>query len=261
MIFPKELEDKTNEELLSEYKINNDEAVKQLLVVRYVYIVKMIAMQMRGVYLSFAQLDDIVNEGVIALIHAIDKFDPDKNVKFETFISKRIRGLIIDLARKQDWVPRNVKKSAKSIDSAANILFDKLGRYPTDREIADYLHISIEKYWSDMGNTNLFNMLSLDSLIEETGTNEQKRFQLLNTNPDNIPEQILQTNENEKVLEEALSCLRKNEQLVISLYYRKELNMKEIASVLEISEPRVSQIHANAIRKLRIHMERYMKED
>lgn len=261
MVISDELESRTNEELLAEYKKTHDETIKQLLVMRYIYIVRMIAMQMRGVYLSFAQLDDVVNEGVIALLHAIDKYDPEKNVKFETYISKRIRGLIIDLARKQDWVPRNVKRNAKIIDNAVNTLFDKLGRHPTDREIADYLNISIEKYWSDVGDMNLFNLLSLDSLVEENSNNDYKKVQLLNTNPENIPEEILQNNEVESILEKGLNSLRKNEQLVISLYYRKELNMKEIASVLEISEPRVSQIHSNAIRKLRVCLEKYMKED
>ena len=108
----------TNEELLKKYQDTRELAVKQELVMRYVYIVKSIALQMRDVYVSFAQIDDMVNEGVLVIMNALDKFDFEKNVKFETYIFKRIRGMIIDLARRQDWIPRSVRKSAKEIDNA-----------------------------------------------------------------------------------------------------------------------------------------------
>lgn len=103
----------SNEELLKLYKETNNLEVKQALVMRYIYLVKTIALRMRDIYISFSQLDDIVNEGVIVIMSAIEKFDIDKNVKFETYISKRIKGMIIDLARKQDWVPRSTRKSAR----------------------------------------------------------------------------------------------------------------------------------------------------
>ena len=95
--------EKTNEELLKLYKETGSLEIKQEIVMRYIYLVKSIALQMRDIYLSFSQVDDIISEGVIAIMSSIDKFDVDKNVKFETFISKRIKGMIIDLARKQDW--------------------------------------------------------------------------------------------------------------------------------------------------------------
>ena len=125
MLSQKELDTKTNEELLILYKQTNDQKIKQTLVLRYIYIVKNIAMQMRGIYLGFSQIDDIINEGVLAIMTAIDKFDINKHVKFETYISKRIRGMIIDIARKQDWVPRSIRKSAKEIEEAQNILKEK----------------------------------------------------------------------------------------------------------------------------------------
>lgn len=116
----------TNEELLRKYKETNDLSMKQELVMRYVYIVKSIALQMRDVYLSFAQVDDMINDGVLAIMNALDKFDFEKNVKFETYVSKRIRGMIIDLARRQDWIPRSVRKSAKEIDNATMELYNEL---------------------------------------------------------------------------------------------------------------------------------------
>lgn len=99
------------EALVEEYQRTGQHEIKQELVMRYIHVVRSIALQMRGVYLNFAQVDDMISEGVIALMSAVDKFDPSKNVKFETYVSKRIRGLVIDLARRQDWVSRGVRRS------------------------------------------------------------------------------------------------------------------------------------------------------
>lgn len=100
----------TNEDLLIKYKRTKDIRVKHELVMRYINMVRNISLQMRDVYLSFAQVEDIVNEGVLTIMSGIEKFDPELNVKFETYISKRIRGMVIDMARKQDWIPRSVRK-------------------------------------------------------------------------------------------------------------------------------------------------------
>ena len=126
-------------ELLALYKKTGDEQLKWEIVLRYEDIVKYVAMQVRGIYSGFAQVEDIINEGLITLLKAIDKFDLSQGVKFETYVSKRIRGMIIDLARKQDWVPRTVRKRAKEIDEATADLANQLGRYPTSSEMAAYL--------------------------------------------------------------------------------------------------------------------------
>ena len=246
----------TNEELLRKYKETNDLSMKQELVMRYVYIVKSIALQMRDVYLSFAQVDDMINDGVLAIMNALDKFDFEMNVKFETYVSKRIRGMIIDLARRQDWIPRSVRKSAKEIDNATMELYNELGRYPTAEEIAEHLHVSVDKYHEALGKTNLFNVLSLDMVLEETMENK-KSVQLPSNNQQEQPEAHLLEQELHGKLVEALHSLKENEQLVVSLYYVDELNMKEIAKILEVSEPRISQIHANALRKMRL----FLKDD
>ena len=231
MLSQKELDTKTNEELLILYKQTNDQKIKQTLVLRYIYIVKNIAMQMRGIYLGFSQIDDIINEGVLAIMTAIDKFDINKHVKFETYISKRIRG----------------------------ILSHQLGRTPTDEEVANHLQISIKKYKEDLGKTGTFNLLSLDMLMEEEGVGQKSGGILKNTN-ELLPEQYLQKKETAAALKEGLASLREKEQMVLSLYYINELNMKEISVVMQVSEPRISQIHANAIRKLRNYMQRFFDE-
>jgi len=110
------LKSKSIEDLFKLYRETGDIYIKQEIVMRYSGIVRTIAIQLRGVYASFTDMDDIINEGIIMLMQAVDKFDPGKNVKFESYASLRIRGAIVDLARKQDWVPRNVRKLGKAID-------------------------------------------------------------------------------------------------------------------------------------------------
>jgi len=245
------------EELFKQYKISQDMTVKQEIVLRYSGIVKTIAIQLRGVYISFAEMDDIINEGIITLMQVIDKFDSSKNVKFETYASLRIRGAIIDLARKQDWIPRNVRKLGKSIDQTLSDLYFALGRYPTENEMAEQLGISLEKYHKVLSETNLFNILSLDALVDGLQEEGQNEKFLKDQSLDSVPTYNLERKELAQMIKNAIQDLKENEQLVVSLYYNKELSMKQIAGVMGISEPRVSQLHAAALRKLRLSLGNY----
>lgn len=255
----KDFRQMSNDELLLEYKQTKDIQLKQELTLRYVDLVKKIAVQMRDVYLSFTQIDDIINEGVLAIMNGIEKFDPEMNVKFETFISKRIRGLIIDLARKHDWIPRGIRKTAKEIENATSVLYERLGRFPTNQEIANYMNLPLDRYLDELGKTNLSNILSLDSLMEEA-TDSVNLKRLSGAPEEMLPEDYLLHEECRELLMSGIELLRDNEKKVIALYYQNEVNMKDIARILQVSEPRVSQIHANAIRKLKIFMEKNMKE-
>lgn len=252
-----EIEQMETQTLLLLYKQTGNEELKWPLVLRYEYLVKNVAMQVRGVYSNFAQLDDIVGEGILTLLSAIDKFDPDKGVKFETFVAKRLRGMMIDLARKQDWMPRTVRRRAKEIDTVVTDLVNELGRYPTEEEIANRLGVTRERYSKDMADIAYSNVVSLEGMItmyEDSG----QQFQIPSRDTQNQPENVLQDRELQTVLAEAISKLRKNEQLVLSLHYEKNLQLKEIAQVMDLSAPRISQIHARAIEKLRQYLEEYM---
>ena len=254
---PQEIEEMDTQQLLALYKQTGDQDLKWPLVLRYEGLVKSAALQVRGVYSSFAQVEDIVSEGILTLLSAVDKFDPDKGIKFETFVAKRIRGMIIDLARKQDWLPRNIRRRAKEIDQITAELLSDLGRQPTDDEIAARMDISPEKYRKDMASAALSNILSLDALIDAKELDGAK-FELPSDDSAGQPETALQDRELLQILAQGVASLRKNEQIVLSLYYEKNLHMKEIAQVMEVSEPRISQIHARAIQKLRDHVEAYM---
>ncbi len=250
-----ELDAMSKEDLLLLYKSTGSQELKWPLALRYVGLVKSIALQVRGVYSSFAQVDDIINEGVLALVGSIDKFDPDKGIKFETFVSKRIRGAVIDLARRQDWVPRSVRRKAREIDQASVELFAELGRYPTDEEIAQRLGVSSKQYQEDLANSALCNVLSLDSLFDDQ---DQGSLDVPDSTAGSRPEDSLLRQELLDTLTDGITSLRENEQLVVSLYYKKNLSMKEIAQVMEVTEPRISQIHSRAIQKLKLYMKRYM---
>lgn len=251
--------EKTNEELLRMYKETGSLEIKQEIVMRYVSLVKSIALQMRDIYMGFSQVDDIINEGVIAIMSAVEKFDLDMNVKFETYISKRIKGMIIDLARKQDWVPRSTRKNTKDIEDAVTVLYNKLGYYPSVQEVTEYLKITPEKYQESMRKAALFNILSLDMVLAEA-QESKSRVRLPQGEEGEQPENKLLEKEVSEELAEGITQLKEKEQLVISLYYVDELNMRQIAEVLDVSEPRVSQIHTNAIKKLRKYMQKYNEE-
>ncbi len=245
----KDLGSYTNEELLELYRENQHLEIKQEIALRYLYIVKSIALQMRNVYIGFEQVDDIINEGVIMLMRAIDKYDPSLNVKFETYISKRARGMVIDIARKQDWVPRTTRRTYKEINDLSTNFYSENGREPTPSEICDTLGMERSKYDDIMRKSSLFNILSLDMAIEETGE-FKKNLQVPSEDMAEQPEESFLNKELKEILAQGIKLLKEKEQIVISLYYIEEISMKEIAKVMSVSEPRVSQIHAGAIRKL-----------
>jgi RNA polymerase sigma factor for flagellar operon FliA len=255
-----EIEQMETEELLLLYKETGDQNLKWPLVMRYEGLIKNVALQIRGIYSSFAQIDDIISEGILTLLTAVDKYDPSKGVKFETYISKRIRGMVIDLARKQDWMPRNVRLRAKEIDTAISELSTELGHYPSNEEVAERLGVSVERYQKDAATVSLSNVLSRDVLLG-AGETDGYQIEVASSDDTSQPELALQEKELQEVLAKGISQLRKNEQIVLSLYYEHNLHLREIAQVLDLSEPRISQIHSKALQKLRVYMENYMNDE
>ena len=246
------LKEKTNEELLALYQESGEISIKQELVMRYLYIVKTIASQMRGVYAGSLQMEDIINEGVIAIMKGIDRYDPERDNKFETFISRRIRGMIIDLVRKNDWMPRDFRKQVRMMEDARIAL----GNEATEEEIAKHIGMDVKKYRKIQRMSVIMNVLSLDMLVDEE--DEHQSLQLSSRDASSQPEKAFLQGESRQILAEAVSSLKEKEQLVISLYYVEELNMGQIAQVMGVSEPRISQIHSGAIRKLKDYMSTYI---
>lgn len=246
---------KSNEELLDMYRKEGKLEVKQALVLRYLYIVKTIAFQMQNIYSGSLQMEDIINEGVIAIMKGIDRYDPERDNKFETFISRRIRGMIIDLVRKNDWMPRDFRKQVKAMETVQNTLSRNLGRPPSDEEVAAAMEMDLKKYRKFQRMSTMMNVLSLDMITDEEG--EHQSMQLSSSDANSQPERAFLEEESRKILAEAVNSLKEKEKLVVSLYYVEELNMGQIAQVLGVSEPRISQIHSSAIRKLKAYMSTY----
>ena len=254
---PRSYEGMTTEELFALYRENGDQQLKWEIAMRYTGLIKSIALQIRGVFCSFTQLDDIINEGLIVLAEAVDKFDPEKG-RFEMYVAKRIRGMIVDLARQQDWVPRTVRQRAQRIERAMTELYNATGKLPSETEVAEHLGITMEDYQEAMANASLHSILSLQELFE---TNDQWPSDPEAENDGSgSPEQRLMDEEMAEMLAKAIGSMKENEQLVLSLYYEKNLKMKDIAAVMDITPPRVSQIHARAVQKLKVLMEAYLRD-
>ncbi len=245
-------------DLWLEYQQFRDTDIRNMLVVQYSYIVKCIALKTIGRYQHFNYMDDIVNEGLIALLDAVEKFDPNKKVKFETYASIKIRGAMIDYIRKQDCFPRRLKRIAKNMNEAENTLSHQLGRNPTDKELADFLDVSLADYDKMQAETCALNMLSFEEIIYEKGVESVELT--LTGDPIHGPEQVVAEKELQDVLTENIELLNEKEKIVISLYYKEQLKIKEISSVMGISDSRVSQIHSNALRKLKKQLVDYYNQ-
>ena len=243
-------------DLLCRYRKTGDIELRNEIVLQYQHIARTVAHQMRGITSGYAEVEDIVNQGIIALINCVERYDPEKEVKFETYAFLRVRGAVIDFVRKQDWRPRRVRKNAKDVAGAYDRLSNELMREPTDKEISKHLGISedeLQKHYSEQSRSLV---LSFENLLENAAQTE-----ILGSagDTDEQPEQNLFKKELESELIGAIESLTERERLVISLYYYENLKLAEIAEVLDVSESRVCQIHAKAVKKMTLIMERYMK--
>jgi len=236
----------TVEELFERYKREPSDEVKWEIVLRHTNLIKCIASQARGVYSSFAEMDDIINEGLIVLADAVDKYDPERGA-FSTFVSKRIRGMIIDLARRYNWIPRLTNQRRKEINLAIAALKGSLGRYPTDHEIAEQLGISDKVYHKRLEQYAIQSVISWEELLTTP-------IHPSGAEPFESPEQRVEDMDLLRSLASSISSLRENQQMVLSLYYQESLTMGEIAEVMGITRSRVCQIHKSAIEKLKAMM-------
>ncbi|WP_066507378.1 sigma-70 family RNA polymerase sigma factor [Abyssisolibacter fermentans] len=234
------------EELWEKYKINsNDFEIKKLLIEEYIYLVKIIAGRLFSYYGGSTEYDDLVSFGIFGLIDAIDKFDYDRDIKFESYAKIRIKGSIIDNLRKTDWIPRSVRKKAKEIEEASSKLVNELNREPTIEEIEQCTGIDKNEIHKTLGDIATFNIVSLDEIactLGEYNFNDKKN---------RTPEMSFIGNEIKEIIIEKIEALPEKEKMVISLYYYDELTYKEIGKVMGLTESRISQIHSKAILMLK----------
>lgn len=234
------------ENLWIKYSETRDIETKKELIENYIDLVKIMAGRMYNFYGSKIEYDDLVGYGVLGLIDSINKFDINKNIKFETYAQIRIRGSIIDSIRKLDWIPRSLRKKSKDVQNAISFLENKMGRSPTNFEIAEQLEINIEDLELLLSDISVFNITSLDDILKDNNENPIKDF-----NESNKPEQAYEEKEIKNLLAKSIDSLSENEKLVVSLYYYDELTYKEIGKTIDLSESRISQIHSKAIIKMK----------
>ncbi len=243
-------------ELWRRYKDEGDSGARERLVVAYSPMVKFVAGRLGAGLPSHVEDSDLISYGLMGLIGAIERFEPERGIKFETFAMTRIRGAIIDELRSLDWVPRSVRARAREIETAQAKLEHELQRAPTEAELAKKLGCSEEELQGsllEIANSSVYALDELWAISDSSGD----KVSLLDTIPDSEaadPQKALDSGEVKERLTEAIGTLPEREQVVIALYYYENLTLREIGDVLDVTESRVSQLHTKAVMRLKTQM-------
>ena len=246
----------SKEKLWEMYQTKRTPELREQIILEYAPLVKVVAGRL-SMYLGYnVEYDDLVSYGIFGLIDAIDKFDMDKEVKFETYASLRIRGAILDQIRKMDWIPRTVRQKQKKIDEAIKRVEMKIGKTALDEEVAKELGVSGEELIEWQSQLKVTNVVSLNEFIEQ---GSEPVMDARHNSHFIQPEEQVQETELKEKLQEAMEQLTEKEKKVILLYYYEDLTLKEISKVLEVSESRISQLHTKALSKMQKTMGAYME--
>lgn len=233
---------------------HGDAVARERLLNEHLGLVHHVARQLSRSLSVEADFDELVSSGTIGLMNALDAFDPARGLAFSTFAAPRIRGAILDELRRQDHVPRSVRRKSRDLASAREELMRSLGREPEDREVAEHLGLDLDTYWRWRSDTEGVIKVSLDRPAREGERRTASPAELLPAQEASSIEDILNLEQEVGVLREAILTLKEQERVVLSLYYYEELKLHEIASILNLTESRVSQIRSKAIAKLRQQM-------
>ena len=243
------------QKIWEKYTKNPTQEMREQIIIEYAPLVKIVAGRLSMYLGGNVEYEDLDSYGVFGLIAAIDKFDTNKDVKFETYASLRIRGSILDQIRKMDWIPRTVRQRQRKIDEAIKSLEARTGKTPTDEMLAEELGVSGEELLSWQSQLKVTNVVSLNEFVEsgnEPVMDAKGNFRFAQ------PEEVIAETELKRMLKDAMQLLTEKEQKVILLYYYEDLTLKEISRVLEVSESRISQLHTKALQKMKKKMGPYM---
>ena len=238
-----------------EFGRTHDKALRDRLILTYAPLVKYVAGRLGSGLPTHVDEGDLVSYGLLGLIGAIERYDPTRDVKFETYALARIKGSIIDELRSLDWVPRSVRSRAREIERAIAELEAKLGVAPDDEQIAAKLGITVAELESSLTDISRSSIAALDELWSVSGDGDQ--VSLLDTIEDTAephPAAALDETETREALADAIARLPEREKLVVTLYYYEELTLREIGEVLGVTESRVSQLHTKAILRLKARL-------
>ncbi|MDR2633483.1 MAG: RNA polymerase sigma factor WhiG [Treponema sp.] len=246
------LEQRREDELWVEYHRNRDLKIREHFIKQYAPLVKYVAGKVAIGMPHNVEFDDLVGYGAFGLLDAIDKFDPDKGVKFKTYAVTRIRGAIFDELRSIDWVPRSIRQKTREVEDAIGSLEAQLGRTATDQEIAGSLGMDEGEYLKTMMKISGTSILSLNDVWFSGDENDKVSIGDSIEAPVSLnPDVIVEKDEIRRVIVEHINELPDKEKKILVLYYYEDLTLKEIGQVLEVTESRVSQLHTKAIVRLR----------
>lgn len=241
------------DELWRSYKATGDERLREQLILHYSPLVKYVAGRVSVGLPPNVEQADFVSSGVFGLIDAIEKFDPDRSIKFETYAITRIRGAMIDELRALDWIPRSVRQKARAIERAYATLEASLRRTPTESEVAAEMGIGLDELHGVFSQLSLANVVALEELLHAGGEGGD-RLSLMDTLEDTAadnPVEVAEDRELRRLLARAVNTLPDREKTVVTLYYYEGLTLAEIGAVLGVTESRVSQIHTKSVLQLR----------
>ncbi len=232
--------------------------LRNKLVERYMPLVRYNGERIRSRLPDGVELDDLISAGIFGLMDAIDAFDMDRGVKFETYCVPRIRGAMLDELRTMDWVPRLVRSKASKLTEAIKQLETRYGRYPSDTELSEYMSISVEELDKLKSDASAVNLVSLNKKWYETDSYKDVReIDILEDKKGEDPTRRVQKSDLMRLVTKGLN---RNERLIIILYYYEELTMKEIGATLDLSESRVSQMHTSIVQRLQEQLGRRRPE-
>lgn len=235
--------------LIDQYLTTHDPGLREQIIVRYVPLVHFVLGRL-GLSRADAQdYEDLVSQGLLGLIDAIDRYDPAHGTQFSTYATLRVRGMVLDYLRSQDWLPRAARQRARAVQHAITKLWVELGRLPTNDEIATHLKIELEKVEQALLDSNRV-IVSLDTVVGMDGEDGASLYEVLADEEQTDPSEVISEMDQQARLVDALKLLPQREQQILSLYYYEELTFKEIGAVLDVSESRVSQLHARAVMSL-----------
>ena len=224
----------------------------------YIPLVKYHAQRVWSRLPDGVDIDDLTSSGIFGLIDAVEAFDLNRDVKFETYCAPRIRGAMLDELRSMDWVPRLVRTKAKRLGEATKALDEKLGRQPTDQELADYLQISVEELKKLTASATAVSVVSLNKKWSETDSSKEvSELDILEDMKGEDPTERLQKIDTMRLVTKGL---KRNERLILLLYYYQDMTMKEIGATLDLSESRVSQIHSSIVQRLQMQLSKRRPE-
>jgi RNA polymerase sigma factor for flagellar operon FliA len=239
--------------LWREYKDTKGEKLRERLILHYSPLVKYVAGRVGVGLPSNIEQADLVSYGIFGLIDAIEKFDLERAIKFETYAISRIKGAIIDELRSIDWIPRSVRYKAREVEKAYASLEAKLHRSPTEAEVAAELGIKLEELHAIFSQVSFVNVVALDELLTAGGEKGDK-MSLVDTLEDTKAEDpvaAFETEETKFLLAKAINTLPEREKIVVTLYYYEGLTLAEIGQVLGVTESRICQMHTKAVLQLR----------